>query len=245
LEREGAVAVTTARLVAAVAGTAVLGAVAGFGAGRLTQSEPGLDNASPAPMAAAPMVPSPSPPPLPKKTPVPDGTSKLDPDELSYHTVEFQVTKMPHPPVRVTLRVPDGWKMSRPRESTDEVKFTDPTGKRWIRVESGFLIESSPAASMDILRRNLLASQPPENDLRILSQRPGSLTGRDGEPRNIATLDYTYIPNQSVRHVLVRWIGFGATGDVAVEMTVTGLPQDTDGLLEILRRASESVERHD
>ena len=98
---------------------------------------------------------------------------------------------------------------------------------------------------MNILVGNLRSSQPYENDLQLLSQTHGPLTGRDGDSRNIATLAYTYIPNQTVRSVLVRWIGFGAPGNVAVEMSVTGLPQDDPALREVLERASTSVLRSD
>jgi hypothetical protein len=241
------VAVTTTRLVALVAGVAVAGALAGYTAGRLTQPEPGVSTGAPLPMAAAPAVPSASPttPPLPKKTPVPDQTRKLDPDELGFRTAEFSVTKKPHPPVRVSVQVPEDWQIRRNPVHPDEVRYVDSTGKRWIRIESGFLIERPPIDSMNILVANLRGSQPFENDLRLGPQTSGPLTGRNGDSRNIATLAYTYIPGQSVRSVLVRWIGFGAPGNVAVEMSVTGLPQDEPALEKVLERASTTVLRFD
>jgi hypothetical protein len=240
------VAVTTTRLVALVAGLAVVGALGGYVSGRLTQPGPGAGG-TPEPMAAAPSVPSapPTTPALPKKTPVPDETPALDPGELSYRTVGFGVTKPPHPPVRVNVQVPADWKIQRNPAYPDEVRYVDPTGKRWIRIESGFLIERSPIDSLNILVGNLRSSQPFENDLRLRSPTHGPLTGRNGDSRNIATLAYTYIPNQSVRSVLVRWIGFGAPGNVAVEMSVTGLPQDDPALREVLERASATVLRFD
>jgi hypothetical protein len=238
--------VGTSRLVALVAGLAVAGVVAGYGVGRLTQPKLAVSTGRSEPMAGVP-VPSgsPSTPQPPKKTPIPDETAKLDPDELSFRTVEFGVTKPPHPRVRVNVQVPDDWQIQRDPQQPDEVRYVDPTGKRWIRIESGFLIERPPTDSMDILVANLRSSQPDENDLRVLSQTHGPLTGRDGDSRNIATLAYTYIPNQSVRSVLVRWIGFGAPGNVAVEMSVTGLPQDDPALYEVLERASTTVLRFD
>lgn len=239
-------AVTTSRLVALVAGVAVVGALGGVAAGRLTEPRPGAGR-TPEPMAAAPSVPSapPSTQSLPKKTAVPDDTPGLDRDELTFRSVKFSVTKSPHPPVRVSLQVPEDWKIQRDPAYTDEVRYVDPTGKRWIRIESGFLIERPPVDSMSVLVGNLRSSQPYENDLRLLSQTHGPLTGDDGDSRNIATLAYTYIPNQTVRSVLVRWIGFGAPGNVAVEMSVTGLPQDDPALREVLERASTSVLRFD
>jgi hypothetical protein len=239
------VAVTTTRLVALVVGVAVVGVLGGYAAGRLTEPGPGMSTGTPEPMAAAP-VPSASPTPsLPKKSPLPDDTPKLDPDELSFRTVEFRVTKQPHPPVRVNVQVPADWQIRRNPDYTDEVRYVDPTGKRWIRIESGFLIERPPTDSMNILVANLRGSQPYENDLRLGPQTSGPLTGRDGDSRNVATLAYTYIPNQSVRSVLVRWIGFGAPGNVAVEMSVTGLPQDDPALHKVLERASTTVLRLD
>lgn len=239
-------AVSAPLLVGAVAGTAVLAVIAGSVAARITQPTPATPAGSPAPLVADAM-PTSSPPsgPLPKKTPVPDPAEAMDPDELSFRRETFQVTKQPHPPVTVSLHIPAGWRLT-PQASSDEVRFIDPAGKRWIRVESGFAVERPPADSMSILVTNLRTSQPPENALTILSRRSGQLSDRDGDGvRNISTLEYTYIPNQSVRYVFVRWIGFGPAGDAAVEMSVTGLPQDSKALAEVLARASSTVERTD
>ena len=239
-------AVSAPLLVGAVAGTAVLAVIAGSVAGRITQPAPATPAGSPAPLVTDAMpTSSPTSGPLPKKTPVPDPAEAMDPDELSFRRETFQVTKQPHPPATVSLHIPAGWRLT-PQASSDEVRFTDPAGKRWIRVESGFAVERPPADSMSILVTNLRTSQPPENALTILSRRSGQLSDRDGDGvRNISTLEYTYIPNQSVRYVFVRWIGFGPAGDAAVEMSVTGLPQDSKALAEVLANASSTVERTD
>lgn len=241
-------AVSVARLVGAVTATAVLGAVAGFAAGRMTQPAPASSAGSPGPLVAGAMptvavTPSPAPP---GKTPVPDPAEALDPDGLGFRRHTFQVTRPPHRPVTVSLDIPDDWRLGTQRDHPDEVRFTDPTGKRWIRIESGFAVERPPADSMSILVTNLRGSQPAQNAFTILSRRSGSLAGRDGgEIRNVSTLVYTYVPAQTTRYVSVRWIGFGPDGDAAVEMSVTGLPQDAKALNEILERASTSVERKD
>ncbi len=235
------------RLVGAVAATAVVAVAGGFAVGRLTEPAPANPAGAPGPLVTEAM-PSPSATPspsVPRKTPVPDPAERLDPDELAFVQQTFSVTKSPHPPVTVTVDVPEGWTLSRPG-GTDEVRFTDPTGKRWIRVESGFAVERPPADSMSILVTNLRGSQPHENAFTMLARTTGQQPARDGEDvRNLATLEYTYIPHQAIRHVFVRWVGFGPDGDVAVEMSVTGLSQDHAALEKVLDRASATVERTD
>jgi hypothetical protein len=234
------------RLVGAVAATAVVALAGGFAVGRLTEPAPANPAGSPGPLVTEAM-PSPSrpSPTVPKKTPVPDPAERLDPDDLAFVRQTFTVTKSPHPAATVTLHVPEGWQLSRPG-GTDEVRFTDPARKRWIRVESGFAVERPPADSMSILITNLRGSQPYENAFTMLARTTGQQPSRDGEGlRNLATLEYTYIPHQSIRHVFVRWVGFGEGGDAAVEMSVTGLQQDRAALEKVLERASATVERTD
>ena len=239
-------AVTTTRLVALVAGVGIVGVAAGVGAGLLTQQNPRTGTGPVLPMAAAPTpAVTPTTTPVVIKTPVPDDEPALDPDELRYRTVDFRLTKAPHDPVRVRLQVPRGWTYKSILDQTDQIKYVDPTGKRWIRIESGFLPERPPADSMNLLVSTLKSSVPLQNDLRIEAPATGSITGDDGDSRSIATVTYTYIPNERTLQVIVRWIGFGTLGNVAVEMSVTGLPQDKAALTAIMERASQTVQRFD
>ena len=237
---------TTARLVAVVAGVGIAGVAAGVGAGLLTQDDPRTGTGPVLPMAAAPTpVTTPSTTPIARKTPVPDDEPALDTDDLGYRTVDFRLTKAPHDPVRIRLQVPQGWTYKRIDDETDQIRYVDPTGKRWLRIESGFAIERPPVESMNLLVSTLRTSVAPENDLRLDTPSTGSITGVDGDPRSIATVGYSYIPNQRALQVLVRWIGYGVQGDVAVEMSITGLPQDKQALAEIMERASTTVQRSD
>ncbi len=239
-------AVTTTRLVAVVVGVGIVGVAAGAGAGLLTQEDPRTGTGPVLPMAAAPTpVTTPSTTPIARKTPVPDDEPALDTTDLGYRTVDFRLTKAPHDPVRIRLRVPQGWKYQRIEDETDQIRYVDPTGKRWIRIESGFLVERPPVESMNELVTTLRTGVAPENDLRIEGRDVKALTGEDGDSRNVATVRYSYIPNQRRLQVIVRWVGYGVPGNVAVELSVTGLPQDEQALAEIMERASETVQRSD
>lgn len=59
-----------------------------------------------------------------------------------------------------------------------------------------------------------------------------------------ATLVYTFVPENVVRHVIVRWVANG-NGDCMFELAVTGLPQDRVALEAILKQAEESAYRED
>lgn len=239
-------AVTTTRLIGLVAGVALVGVAAGFGAGLLTQEDPRTGTGPVLPMAAAPTpVTTPSTTPVARKTPVPDDEPALDTGDLSYRTVDFRLTKAPHAPVRVRLEVPQDWKYQRIDDQTDQIRYVDPTGKRWIRIESGFLIERPPVDSMNELVTTLRTSVAPENDLRIEGRDVKALAGEKGDSRNVATVRYSYIPNQRRLQVIVRWVGYGAPGNVAVELSITGLPQDKEALTAIMDQASLTVERFD
>ncbi|HEY9338171.1 MAG TPA: hypothetical protein VIQ79_27250, partial [Kribbella sp.] len=104
----------------------------------------------------------------------------------------------------------------------------------------GFTIKRPPATSMEI-RIGELNRLPANQMLKLISQRV--------EDR-YATIAYTYVPppEQSpegvLRYVIVRWVA-DDSGNCAVEMSSTGLPQDKDALLDVLDHATDSVERQD
>ena len=59
-----------------------------------------------------------------------------------------------------------------------------------------------------------------------------------------ATLVYTYVPDNSVRYVVVRWVANG-DGLCTFEIAVTGLPQDQAALEDVLQHAADSAVRDD
>ena len=59
-----------------------------------------------------------------------------------------------------------------------------------------------------------------------------------------ATLVYTYVPDNSVRYVIVRWVANG-DGLCTFEIAVTGLPQDKAALEDVLQHAADSAVRDD
>jgi hypothetical protein len=217
-----------------------LGGAGGYGVGLLTTAE--RSDASPgtaAPLGVTqPSTPSPSPSPTtPPREVKPDNSPALEASDLSYKARTFTVRNVYKS--RVTVRVPADWRMTQP-DPPLTARFSDPTGKRWIRIEAGFTISRPPAASM-AARIEQLEHLPPDQMLSIISR-----TVRD----KYATLVYMYVPPASqapvptVRYVIVRWVA-DDSGNCAVEMSSTGLPQDKEALMEVLDEATASVVRRD
>lgn len=189
-----------------------------------------------------PTTPSstPSEPSLPVKTPIPSNVPALE-TGLEYQRHIFTVTPKGQQ-IQLAIEVPDGWDLTRSTKAPGEVKFLDPLKERGVRVESDEPPTLTPAAAMAQLVIDLRASQAPENGLTVLSQTTEQIDGDDdGEPRTVSTLIYTFIPGQTVRYVIVRWIAMPGSDLTSVEMSITGLPQDADGLAEVLRTATTSV----
>ncbi|TCC43037.1 hypothetical protein [Kribbella sindirgiensis] len=217
-----------------------VGGAGGYGVGLFLTKEPSLAG------TAAPLAVSPTPGTTPTPTPTPTGPPRkvtydkspaLDADDLSYATRTFTVTDMVRS--RISVRVPSDWvytKQTPPKSG----RFTDRTKKRWIRVEAGFTITRPPADSL-AARLKQLAGISASQMVKILSQEVEA---------NYATLSYTYVPDEELspegvlRHVIVRWVA-DDTGNCAVEMSSTGLPQDKDALLDVLDHATDSVQRRD
>jgi hypothetical protein len=217
-----------------------VGGAGGYGVGLFLTEEPSLAGTA-APLAVG-STPGTTPTPTPTPTGPPrkvtyDDSPALDVDDLRYKSQTFDVKSMVRS--RVSVRIPSGWNLTQP-DPPKTGRFTDPTGKRWIRIEAGFTITRPPATSMQI-RIAELNRLPANQMLKLLSQR---VEGR------YATISYTYLPppEQSpegvLRYVIVRWVA-DDSGNCAVEMSSTGLPQDKDALLDILDHATDSVQRRD
>jgi hypothetical protein len=224
-------------------GLLVLAVALGVGGGYLAGDY--LDR--PLPMASGdasplgdPPTPTPSEPSLPVKTPSPSNVPALD-TGLDYVRHLFTVTPKGQPPVQLSIKTPDDWAITRNPKEPGEVKYLDRLKERGIRVEAVEPLALTPSAAQQKLIVGLRQSQPPENDLKILSQTSEQIEGEDGGTRTVATLIYTYIPIETLRYVIVRWIALPGDERAAVEMSITGLPQDADGLAEVLREATTTV----
>jgi len=217
-----------------------LGGAGGYGVGLLTTG----DRAAASSGTAAPLgdtqvstpSPTPSPSPSPRKI-KPDNSPALEASDLSYKTRTFTVKNMVKS--EVSVRVPSNWRLTQPDPPTTG-RFTDPTGKRWIRIEAGFTISRPPSASM-AARIEQLQHLSPDQMLNLISSTVDN---------TYATLVYTYVPPKSqapvatLRYVIVRWVA-DDTGNCAVEMSSTGLPQDKEALMDVLDEATTSVVRRD
>ncbi|GAB2635640.1 hypothetical protein [Kribbella swartbergensis] len=220
-------------LVIVIVLTTLLGAAGGYYAGDRTEPTP-TQSGEALPLGGV----SPSEPSPPVKTPVPSDVAALE-TGLAYQRHTFTVTPEGYRPVQISIETPEGWRLTRNPKAPGEVKFLDRLNERGVRVEA---VEpnQTTADAREQLVVNLRQSQPPENDLRILTETDEQIEGDDGRPRTVSTLIYTFIPKQTRRYVIVRWV---ATDDdrTAVEMSITGLPQDADGLAEVLRQATRTV----
>jgi hypothetical protein len=221
-------------------GATLLGGAGGYGLGLLTSPAVAASSGVAAPLAAT-TSPSTTPSPVQVKTPKPDNMPPLVASDLAYLTHEF--TAVAVVTSKISVAVPRNWRMTQPYPKI-EARFTDPTSKRWIRVEAGFTVRRAPADSM-AARVAQLKQGGPTVGLRIISQQSGTATHDDGTPLTYSTLTYSYIPGDTTRYVIVRWVALDRSGLTAVEMTSTGLSQDRPALLSVLQRATESVVRTD
>jgi hypothetical protein len=87
-------------------------------------------------------------------------------------------------------------------------------------------------------RIEALKNNPADQDLKVVSQTVAD----DGLS---ATLTYTYIPKEYLRHVVVRWVALKGSPNAAVEISSTGLPQDNAAILDVLDRATQTITRTD
>jgi hypothetical protein len=224
-------------------GLLLLAVALGVGGGYLTGDY--LDRPLPTTSGEAsplgePATPTPSEPTLPVKTPIPSDVPALE-TGLDYERHNFTVTPKGQQPVQLSIKVPDDWRLTRNPKAPGEVKFLDRLNERGVRVEAVEPATQTPAEARAQLVVGLKQSQPPENDLRIISQTDEKVEADDGTTRNVSTLIYTYIPFETVRYVIVRWVATGDDDLTSVEMSITGLPQDAKGLAEVLTAATSSV----
>lgn len=177
-----------------------------------------------------------------RKRPVPNDLPGLVTKGLDYREVDFSLRTKPNPAVRIGLHVPRGWTYRSYTKEPWQVRYIDPTGERALRIESGFDPQRGTYEMMNSHIAELVSSQPPENDLRVISREKTKVVDVNGNSRTVSTLVYTFIPSQTLRYVAVRWVAIN--GDkAAVEMTVNGLPQDAKALTAILEEATRTVTR--
>jgi hypothetical protein len=205
-----------------------LGGAGGYGLGLLTTDQPASAGTAATPLAGV----DPSTPPTPK-TIIPDNSDPLRAGDLQYKTREFTVSGVFKS--RVSVRVPASWDPTL-QDPPKEMKFNEPARRRFVRVQAGFTITRPPATSME-LRINQLIALPADQLVSIKSHEVDPVTKN-------ATLFYTFVPENSVRYVIIRWVA-NAKGLCIFEIAVTGLPQDKLAMEDILDHAADSATRSD
>ncbi|MET7278136.1 hypothetical protein ABZS29_07895 [Kribbella sp. NPDC005582] len=218
---------------------AVLGVAGGYYAGVLTKPPYPVASGVPAPLGG---VSGPtSEPPLPLKTPEPNGLKALNDVDFSWQTLTFNLDDAPQ--IRLKIRVPIGWTKKVLTEG--DIRFQDSRNARWIRIKPLYPILQSPRQRRDQQVPTLQKSVPQENDLKLLGQSDDTITGTDGEPRQVSTLTYSYIPDTWLRPVLLEYVKTPGHDGANVEISVTVLPQDKVAMKRIAREAAESVTPQD
>jgi hypothetical protein len=217
----------------------VLGGAGGYGIGLVTSAaSENAGGAVPLGWVTPATDPSstPSVPVEPRRTPKPDHSAAMKADDLSYQTREFDTEAVVRS--HITVKVPRNWRLTQPDPKTVG-RYTDPTAKRWLRIESGFSLTRPPAASL-AAKIEMLKNLPASQSLTLLPQK-------DDPSTKTATLTYTYISPDSdtLKYVIVRWVVLDSSGFVGVEMSSVGLPQDKEALLAVLDHATKSVTRTD
>ncbi len=216
---------------------ALLGGAGGYYGGAKYTGASRLNEAG----TAQPLTGVSTEPPLPRKTPEPNLLAPLTASSLKFHTVSFTIHDESGVPMRLSIRVPRGWVLTRSEKTPREVRFLDPKKERAVRVESALPPPNlSTTDSMNQLLANLKSSQPYENDLQIQSKSDDEVEA-NGETRKVSTLTYTFIPIKTRRYVSVRWVATGGDDTATVEMSITGLPQDAAALNSVTLEASRSV----
>ncbi|MFF1815687.1 hypothetical protein ACFVWG_00185 [Kribbella sp. NPDC058245] len=221
----------------------VLGVAGGYATGVLTYPSSVTVSGVPAPLGG--ITTSPTTTPLPIKTAEPNGYEALDPDALEFHRLEFTIDLVQNdqgvdpPPVRLSVRVPKGWKQSVTEKG--EAKFTDPTGTRWIRVSPVYPVKQTPRQKRDQLVPSLQSSIPHEQVFKVLSQSDDVPVGTDDQKRRVSKLTYSYIPIKWLRPVIVEYVATAGQDAANFEMSVTGFPLDQAALDLIAERAAVSV----
>lgn len=229
----------TALLASGLVAIIAVGGAGGYGVGRLTAADRSVSaTGQPLPLGQikAAETPTPTPTPVEARNPIPDNSKPLRADDLRYKTRTFQVQGTLQS--EISLKVPSDW-VYTPQTDTDTARFNE-TNKRYLRVQGGFPRTRPPATSMAEKIKNLKALDASQQ-VRFISEDDDGAT---------ATLTYEWVPPKNIaplpilRHVIVRWVA-DESGDVVVELGVTGLPQDAAALRDVMDHASESVVRED
>jgi hypothetical protein len=213
----------------------LLGGAGGYGLGLVTTDQQASAGTTAAPLAgAASGTPSSATPSTPTKTIEPDDSEALQADDIHYKTRVFTVSSVFDS--RVSVRVPGNWDPSL-QDPPKEMRYNEPLRKRFVRIQAGFSITRPPAESMAIRIAQLKETVPADQLVTIKSHKI------DPKTKN-ATLVYTFVPKNSVRLVIVRWVA-NSDGLCIFEMGVSGLPQDKAALEDILDHATDSATRSD
>jgi hypothetical protein len=141
----------------------------------------------------------------------------------------------------ISVEVPTGWTVDQ--RSSYDIRFYHPTGVWMVRFDgttSGKNVVTQAVSKRNSVRR--------ERDFRVVREYGGTIAASwNAGGLTHRTLVYSYTntrdhpARRGPRLVMSRWISLDADGRSAVEITVSGRPQDDAGLDALLTRASETL----
>lgn len=171
--------------------------------------------------------------PVPAATP---GPAAFSIDSLSFERRSFGPSG-----AGISAEVPSGWTVDQ--RSSYDVRCYDPAGVWMVRFDGttgGRNVTAQAVAKRNSVRR--------EQDFRVVREYGGTLAAdwnAGGLTHRTLVYSYTNTRDQAARRgprlVMSRWISIDAGGRSAVEITVSGRPQDEAGLDALLTRTTETL----
>lgn len=163
------------------------------------------------------------------------------PGALSIDALTFERRSFGPSGAGISAEVPSGWTVDQ--RSSYDIRFYDPTGIWMVRFDGstgGRNVTAQAVAKRNSVRR--------EQDFRVVREYGGTIAA-DWNAGGLThrTLVYSYTNTRDTaarrgpRLVMSRWISISADGRSAVEITVSGRPQDQAGLDALLSRATETL----
>ena len=160
---------------------------------------------------------------------------------LSIDSVSFERRSFGPSGAGISAEVPAGWTVDQ--RSSYDVRFYDPTGVWMVRFDGttgGRNVTAQAVAKRNSVRR--------EQDFRVVREYGGTIAAdwnAGGLTHRTLVYSYTNTRDHAARRgprlVMSRWISIDAGGRSAVEITVSGRPQDEAGLDALLTRSTETL----
>ena len=163
------------------------------------------------------------------------------PNALSIDALTFERRSFGPSGAGISADVPAGWTVDQ--RSSYDIRFFDPSGIWMVRFDG--TAGSRNVTAQAVAKRNSVRR---EQDFRVVREYGGTIAAdwnAGGLTHRTLVYSYTNTRDQAARRgprlVMSRWISLDAGGRSAVEITVSGRPQDDAGLDALLTRATTTM----